>query len=174
MEKSFVMIMALVAAGIVQQGCDFITQNNDSSPIVGSWTFEDNADVKTGIIYHNSTANTSKHTDTTFNGADLSGSTTNFASDGTCTMNVPFLGSNLNLNGTWNYSAADSNLTMKVQGTVIWPDSRTGKLVVSNNTATITYNFKDTLSHGVNTFGTKSDTTSDVFVGTEVIKFRKR
>jgi len=175
MRKSFVMILALTAAGLMQQGCDLATTAKDSSSIVGSWTFATGADVKTGVIYHNSTAYASKHADTSLAGADLSGCTINFASGGTITMNVPFFTSNLTLNGTWAYAAADSNLTMKVEGTIVWPKNRTGKLVVANNTATLTYAVAaDTLSHGISTFGTKSDTTSDVFVGTEVVKMTKQ
>jgi hypothetical protein len=172
MKKSFVMMIVLV---VMQLGCDLATNSNkDSSGIEGTWTFATGADVKTGIIYHNSSAYTSKHADTTFIATDLSGSTINFASGGTITMSVPFFTSNLTLNGTWTYSASDSNVTMKVQGSSVWPNNKTGKLAIVNNIATITYAVSaDTLSHGTSTFGTKSDTTSDVFIGTEVIKMTK-
>jgi hypothetical protein len=172
MKRSFAILIALV---VMQQGCDLATNSNtDSSGIEGNWTFTTGADVKTGIIYHNSSAYTSKHADTTFVATDLSGSTINFASGGTITMNVPFFTSNLTLNGTWTYSATDSNLAMKIQGSSVWPTTRTGKLVITNNSATITYALPaDTLSHGTSTFGTKSDTTSEVFIGTEVIKMTK-
>lgn len=163
----------LAVAGIFQQGC-ITSPSSSSSPIVGNWSFSAGADVCTGTIYHNSSKYGLKQADTTFNAHDLTGTALDFESGGTVVATIPFFTSTLTLNGTWSYSNADSNLTMKISGTSVWPDNRTGKLHVSGSLAAITYAVTaDTISHGISTFGTFSDTTSDVFIGTEVIKMSK-
>jgi hypothetical protein len=175
--KVALVLMILGVAGIfLLQGCitSPTSSTSSSSPIVGTWSFSSGADVCTGTIYHNSTASGSKQADTTFNANDLSGMSLNFANGGTVVATIPFFSSSLTLNGTWSYSSEDSNLTMKISGTSVWPGDRTGKFSVTGSTATITYAvIADTLSSGVSTSGTRSDTTSNVFVGSEVVKMSK-
>jgi hypothetical protein len=171
-KMSLALTLVIIVAGVIQQGC--LVSPTDSPPIVGNWTCTARSDVKAGIIYHNSSAYPSTQAETTFIENDLSGVSLNFLSGGDVEAKFLFFNTPLTLPGTWTYSDTDANLSMVIPGTSVWPETRSGKLVVSGNEATITYMLAvDTLSHGISTFGTKSDTTSEVFIGTEVITLTK-